>query len=283
MNEVKNTILEDYNTSVTENGALGYKTTGKNLLDLNFAVASLRNASEQEIYDRFKKAFYEDKKLAIKWAFFARDVRGGLGERRLFRTIMWFLAEETPDVVIKTIPLFAEYGRWDDLMELLRGPAPTEVREAIVAYISNQLYADAQNAIHNKPISLLAKWMPSENASSEETKALAKFFIRQLGMSAKDYRVILSSLRKYIDVVERKMSANDWAEIKYESVPSKANLNYKDAFMKHDEQRRKEYLEKLSKGETKINSSVLFPHEIVARYRENEYYRTVGQFDASLE
>lgn len=288
MDAVKDTILEDYNTSVTENGALGYSTTGKELLDLNFAVASLRNVSEDEIILRFKKAFYENKKLAIKWAFFARDVRGGLGERRLFRAIMCFLSNESPDAVIKTLPLFAEYGRWDDLIYLLKRNvllclSNSEVHNRIIELLTTQLVEDRVKYNNSKPISLLAKWMPSENASSEQTKKIASYIRKQLVLSSKEYRQMLSELRKYIDVTERKMSANEWGDIKYESVPSKANLNYKDAFMRHDEQRRKEYLEKLTKGETKINSSVLFPHEIVARYRNSGYYRTVGQFDASLE
>ena len=288
MDAVKDTILEDYNTSVTENGALGYATTGKELLDLNFAVASLRNVSEDEIILRFKKAFYENKKLAIKWAFFARDVRGGLGERRLFRIIMCFLSNESPDAVIKTLPLFAEYGRWDDLIYLLKRTVNSEVHNRIIELITIQLVEDRAKYNHSKPISLLAKWMPSENASSEQTKKIASYIRKQLMLSSKEYRQMLSELRKYIDVTERKMSANEWGEIKYESVPSKANLNYKDAFMRHDEQRRKEYLEKLTKGETKINSSVLFPHEIVKRYREmcgtKSYYDPhIKKLDTTLE
>ena len=82
MESVKDTMLDGANNiSVTENGAVGYRTTGRSLLDLNFAVASLRNASVKEIADRFTQAFFEDKVTAMKWLFFARDVRGGLGER----------------------------------------------------------------------------------------------------------------------------------------------------------------------------------------------------------
>lgn len=86
MDAMKNEMLENFNESVTENSAVGYRTTGKALLDINFAVASLRSANESEIVRRFQAAFLENKVLAMKWLFFARDVRGGLGERRLFRT-----------------------------------------------------------------------------------------------------------------------------------------------------------------------------------------------------
>ena len=106
MDAVRDNILENHNVSITENGAIGYETTGKNLLDLNFSVASLRNVSEVEIAERFYKAFLEDKNLAMRWLFFARDVRGGLGERRLFRSVIKALSTEEPEVVKAIIPLF---------------------------------------------------------------------------------------------------------------------------------------------------------------------------------
>lgn len=117
-------------------------------------------------------------------------------------------------------------------------------------------------------ISLLAKWMCSENASSKQTKKNAKILREGLGLSSKEYRKMLSEMRKYLDVVETKMSAKNWSEIKYEAVPSRANLIYNNAFLRNDEERRREYLGKLEKGETKINASTLFPHDIVHKYCE---------------
>ncbi len=97
---LESTLQGEFNVSVTENMALGYKTTGKSLLDLNFALASLRGRSEQEITDM------------------ARDVRGGLGERRLFRVIFEYLARNNEEVPVgKLIGLIPEYGRYDDLLK----------------------------------------------------------------------------------------------------------------------------------------------------------------------
>ena len=132
-----------------------------------------------------------------------------------------------------------------------------------------------KNYIMNS-ISLLAKWMKSENASSDETKRYAKILRDGLNLSPREYRKMLSNMRKYIDVVERKMSAKQWGEIDYEAVPSRANLIYNDAFLRNDEERRREYLGKLEKGEAKINAGVLFPHDIVHKYSR---YGT----DAALE
>ncbi len=127
-----------------------------------------------------------------------------------------------------------------------------------------------------KDVSLIGKWLPSENASSAETKALARKIRLALGMSARTYRKTLSDLRASIDIVEDMMSSGSWDQIRYNAVPSKANLIYRKAFLRNDYKRRVSFLEDLAKGKTTINASVLFPHEIVARY-------DLSAKDASLE
>lgn len=257
------TALGDLNKlGYTENGALGYKTTGCALLDLNFRVASFRSAPEEEIVNCFMKAYEEEKLLAIKWLFFSRDIRGGLGERRLFRTVLRHLAEEQPELVKKLLPLVAEYGRFDDLLLLLK----TACSEEVVFLIRMQVEADAKNMQKEKPISLLGKWLPSINTSSRETQQLGRRIAAGLGLTERDYRKMLSRFRKYIDVVERKMSGKQWGEIEYPRVPSRAALLYKDAFTRHDGERYGSYIKSVLKGEAKINAATLFPQDIVHQY-----------------
>ena len=280
MNAVKNTLNEDFNYSVTENGALGYRTTGKELVDLNFAVASMRSMSEGDIYNKFTKAYFEDKMMALRWLFFARDIHGGLGERRLFRVILKNMAKDDVDIVKNLAPLVSEYGRYDDLWCLFG----TDVDGVILDIIKKQLTDDIANMADNKHVSLLAKWLPSVNASSAKTKMDARYICKNLGMTEREYRKTLSSLRSYIDIVESKMSAKKWGDIKYETVPSRANLIYNGAFLRNDEERRREYLSKLEKGETKINAGTLFPHDIVHKYADTTGWRYgVGKYDATLE
>lgn len=266
MNAIQNTINDEKIT--TENGALGYRTTGKELLDLNFAVASLRNMSDEEVAQRFKKAFCEDNLLAMKWLFFARDVREGLGERRLFRVVLADLVKSNPEMVIPVINLIPEYGRYDDLWCLLDNG---NTADAVYRLVDDQLNRDMLNWHNGKPISLLAKWLPSINASSAKTKENGKQLCHALQMTERDYRKMLSKLRKHLDVVEVKMSDKNWSEIKYEAVPSRANLIYNNAFLRNDEERRRDFLGKLEKGETKINASTLFPHDIVHKYSIDNY------------
>lgn len=282
MNMLNDTLTNSAsNLQRTENGALGYRTTGKKLLDLNFSVSSLRKVSEDEIAARFLSACSEDLDTAIVWLFFARDVRGGMGERRLFRICMEALTREHPEKVRAVLRLIAEYGRWDDLLCLTN----TSVKNDVVKIIVDQLTDDMQRAEQGMPISLLAKWMPSENASSSKTKQMAQFYIGALKITAPQYRRMLSGLRKKIDVVERKMSANEWGEISYSAVPSRANLIYKDSFLKHDASRRLAYLEKLEKGEEKINAATLFPHDIVHKYSNqcNGWWNRTFKDDATVE
>lgn len=258
---------DQLNRSITENGAIGYKTTGKALLDLNFSVSSLRNLPDDQVIEKFMTAFDEDPELTVKWLFFARDVRQGMGERRLFRICFKHLCESEitdRDHYMKLISAIPMYGRFDDLFILLG----TNLQYMMFDLIQLQLQEDCDAYNENKPISLLAKWMPSINSSSAESRKIALKFVKKLGfINARAYRKMLSKLREHIDVVERKMSANEWSEIDYEHVPSKANLLYANAFARNDAERRSEYLSKLEKGEVKINSSTAYPYEIFYKAR----------------
>ena len=109
MQSLENHLNECNNRSVTENGAVGYKSTGKALLDLNFLTSSLRSANEQTIISKFDAALQENPELALKWLFFARDIRGGMGERRLFRVILRHLVDQCYMVVKPFLKLVPEY------------------------------------------------------------------------------------------------------------------------------------------------------------------------------
>ena len=136
-------------------------------------------------------------------------------------------------------------------------------------------------------ISLLGKWLKSENTSSKESKRIAKIIREGLGMTPCQYRKTLAKLRAHLDVVEVKTSSNRWGEINYEAVPSQANIKYSNAFMRHDETRRVEYLESLKNGDVKINAGVLQPHEIVKKYLTggNGFWlrQDVREYDEALE
>lgn len=280
LERMENVLNEDHNISVTENGAVGYKTTGTALLDFNFKVSSYRNKSEEEIIKDFMKVFYEDKLTATKFLFYIRDREEGLGERRLFRVIIKHLANTEPAIITSLIPVVAEYGRFDDLLELF----DTEFEFDVIYYFEKQITSDLKNKLDKKPISLLAKWLPSINASSKVQRERAKKIARGFEMTEKGYRSMLSDLRKYIDVTERKMCANEWDKIKYENVPSRANLNYNDAFLRHDEERRRAFLGQVEKGEKKIHAGKLYPHDIVHKYTDTRTWRSdLNPLDTTLE
>lgn len=264
----------------TENGAAGYATTGKALVDLNFSVASLRNASDDEIVRKFIPAFHEDRVLAMKWLFFLRDVRGGLGERRAFRVIMKYLATGYADMVGRMVEIMAEYGRFDDLLCLMGTP----VEEKVLSYIATQLKTDVENMLNKEGISLCAKWMPSINTSSEDSRAVAVKLKNYMGLTSKEYRKMLSGLREYLGVIEVAMSGNCWEEINYSAVPSKANVLYRNAFLNHDKERREAFLADVADNKVSMNAGVLMPHDIVARYVTRTGWRlNVNALDMSLE
>ena len=276
---LEQTLLTEKNVSITENGAIGYRTSGKALLDLNFVISSMRNMDKEEIKKLFIKAFYEDRELAIRWLFFASDVREGMGERRLFRILLEYLAEAHKEAVREIISLVPEYSRWDNLWCLLE----TELKDDVLKLVKEQLITDENSMVAETSASLLAKWMPSLNTSSEKSRSLAIKMAEGLGMSKAEYRKCLSSLRAYLKVVEVYMSRNAWEEIVYENVPSRANLIYKKAFIRHGREQRVQYLEQVKNGEKKINSKVLFPHDIVHMYTQYGWRKIKEGTDETLE
>lgn len=276
-------LKQENNYTLTENGAVALKSTNSALVDLFGQIGAMRKRPDADIESAFSKAFAEDKLLATKMAFYARNVRGGLGERRTARIIFKFLAKLHPDVMKKNIQFLPLFGRYDDLYEFVGTPVENDMWRLI----QEQWNLDIKNMKGNKPISLLAKWLKSVNTSSQESNKLGKLTAKNLGLSEKEYRKTLSVLRRYLDVTEVKMSHNQWSDINYAGVPSRAMSIYRNAFRRHDEERFNAYIESVSKGEAKINSSTLFPYDILEKMGLSTWhcinYLTVNHYDKVLE
>jgi hypothetical protein len=247
------------NFTTTEKGAKTNKSTLNYVLDFFGAAGAIRTRNDSDVISLFSKAFSQDRLLALKTLFYIRDVREGQGERKTFRTIVKWLAENYPDVVRSNLINIGFYGRYDDLYALVGTPLEKDVFSLIGA----QLKSDLKNMKAEESVSLLAKWLKSENTSSAESCALGRKTREALELSPKKYRKILSALRKYIDVLERKMCANEWSDIDFEKVPSKASLTYRKAFGKHDQERYAAYLKSVEKGDAKMNAAAVFPYEVL--------------------
>ena len=198
-------LKNEANRTLTENGAATHVTTGSHCLDLFATIGALRSSQEQEIISRFTRAFTEDPDLAMKTLFFARDVRGGLGERKVFRVCLNWLAHNAPASARKNIPYVAEFGRWDDLLSLMGTPCEGDALMCIKA----QLESDLNAMDMGDDVSLLAKWLPSVNASNAQTVAYAKRIARFLGMDDATYRKTLVKLRSHIRIIENSLRQKD--------------------------------------------------------------------------
>ena len=244
--------------TLTENGGRALFTTGDKLLNL-FAVLGALRTRPTDVIDKFDAAFRENADLATKMAFYGRDVRGGLGERAVGRLMIRELAIMNPAVVVANLKNVVEFGRWDDLFVLFDTPVETDMIE----FVKMQLVSDKRHMDKHENVSLLAKWMPSINASSEHTKALAHRFVKAFNTTPREYRKTLSALRKYIDVTEVKMSANKWTDIDYKAVPSNAMANYGSAFARHDYDGFSRYMDAVKSGDAKINAATLYPYNVI--------------------
>ena len=263
-----NYLKEETNLKRTENNGVTHKSSLSSTLDYFAQCGSLRNRSEEDIIDLFSKALGEDALLSMKLLFYTRGIRNcGLGERRTFQILIKYLANNHTEIMRKNIGIIPMFGRWDDLYALFDTPLEKDV----LALIKKQLVEDMAT---DKP-SLMAKWLKSENTSSKESVRLAIKTYKGLGITPRTYRRTLSQLRKKIDIVETKITKGDYESIDYSKLPSNAGLKYRSAFYEHDEERYSAFLQSLSKGEVKVNSSTLYPYQIVGKVLKGDSNRAL--------
>ena len=224
---------------VTENGMATNSSSLSACVDLFFNIGAMRGQDKKRLIATFSSAFNEDPKRAMKLLFWARDVRGGAGERQVFKDIITYLAAGHDLALKPNLHLIAEYGRWDDLLALtgtiLERDAFTLIQEALVA----------ENG-------LCAKWMPRKGIIANKLRNFMK-------MSPKEYRKTLVNLT---NVVETKMCAKDWDSIEFNKLPSVASARYQKAFWKNSPDGYGAYVESLVKGETTINAGAVYPYDI---------------------
>ncbi len=223
----------------TENGMKARASTANACVDLFFNVGAMRG---KNVVPAFTAAYVENQDLAARIALWARDVRGGAGERKVFRDILRELVLKDEDRAIALMRKIPEIGRWDDLLIFDKDSAAEAV-----AYTLIKDALDAGNG-------LCAKWMPRKG---EEAVRLRSF----LGWSPKFYRKRLVELTK---VVEQDMCANKWNEINFNHVPSVASARYKKAFARRSST-YKEWVEKLVKGDAtaKVNAGAVYPYDVL--------------------
>ena len=266
-------LKNEANLTFTENGAVTYASTGSECLDLFASIGALRHADDEEIISRFVRAFTEDRDKAMKLIFFARDIRGGLGERRVFRVIMNWLAANEPETVKKNIQYVAEFGRWDDLLCLMG----TACEKEMLAYIKNQFYTDIKAMEEGGEVSLLGKWLPSINTSSKEAVKQAKRIAKYFGMTEAAYRKTLSKLRARIRIIENNLREKDYT-FDYEKQTSRALFKYRKAFIRNDGERYQNFLHRAESGEAVLKADNVSPYELVGPFLTSGWYKDDGSY-----
>lgn len=241
-------------TAKTANGAASLHSSLNSCVDF-FSKSAACRGNEEKAVSLFKDAYKENRETALRTLFYTRDIRGGQGERDIFKACFLELEKIDRETARLNLAKLPEYGRWDDLF-MFKG---TSLEKDMVSVIINQL----ENDIASETPSLLAKWMSSANASSKETRKMGKFLAKSLGLSEREYRKFLSKLRSKISIVEQNLSQKDYDSIEYSKIPSKAGLKYRKAFARNDADRYGRFLSDVQNGKVKINTGVLYPYEII--------------------
>lgn len=289
--------MENLTFSLTENNDKALSTSGSACLD--FFTRITRNADMSDYLDSFCKAWQEDKEMAFQILMNMRDVRTGKGEKLIPQVILVHLKFNlAPNVYEDVLRKMVEYGYWKDLLKVLEiylrtnllsnkkyklTLCPIELQLfAEQLKIDSQILTDAEQTGDTKKaaISLCAKWSPSEGTHFNHHPMLfAQAIYKEMGLSAKEYRLCVGKLRRHLNVLESLMSSQRFDEIDFSKLPSVAMMKMKKAFMrdsnsdgKESDARKKlhlsysKYLEDLTKGKTKVNIKGIQPHELVDTY-----------------
>lgn len=286
--------MEEITTEkLTENMSPTYSSSLSKNLDMFALGGASRNREDREITNMFGEAYQEKKELALRNLVHLRNIRhGGLGERRAFRKSLDYLLNKTSvdreseQVVANLVGYLPDLGRWDDVVYVFANAQSKALKTAVARMIALQLVQDKDDASVGKEISLLSKWLPSVNTSSQETKKTARELVTYIygartNRNEKKYRKLLSYLRNHLNVLEVKMSSKKWNQIDYNKVPSVASVKYRTAFHRNDGNRYEEYLDGLATGESKVNASVTYPYQIVQAY--DRHYGRGEAIDRLLE
>ena len=260
MTDFSEAIKNTETISYTKNGAQTLQSSLNANVDLFFMIGASR---DKDITREFEKAFQEDSDIATRILLWARDVRGGAGERQTFRDLLQHLEKIHPATLTQLLPSIPALGRWDDLLHF----KTKDMKEQAYALISHALLKE-QNG-------LCAKWMPRQPTKTDTVAAELRNF---MGLNPKQYRNMLVSLT---NVVEQKMCAKEWDNIDFSKIPSVASARYIKAFEKNAQIQYQEYKEQLITGEAKINAGAIFPHNVLAAHRAGADSNVViAQWDA---
>lgn len=240
------TLFEAVNASATTaNGAVTNASSLNANVDLFFLAGASRG---KDITSTFVKAFVEDHEVATRVLMWARDARGGAGERATFRSLFGYLLKNNSDIASRVLAKAPELGRWDDVLVAFGSPIE---REAL------RMIAFALNEVKD---GLCAKWMPRQGPEANKIRSYMR-------LTPKQYRKLLVGLSS---TVEQKMCAQDWTGIVYPHVPSVAAGRYQKAFLKHDPVGYAGYKAKLETGEAKINASVAYPYDVIRSLKNGD-------------
>ena len=255
-------LKRTWNNAITNESTLNFN------LDMFAYSSRYYKQNYEKNKNRFKNALIENDNIALANLLYTLDIRNGKGERALFKSYFSALIEINKYYAIQILPYISELGRWDYVFEGIG----TEIEEAVYDFVRAYLMMDIENYNENKPISLLAKWLPSIKTHNKKNYFAIKL-AKKLNLTEKEYRKILSKLRDRLNIVEKHITNKEYEKINYISVPSKAMVKYRNLFFAKDEVRFKEFIEEL-KASKKPKYNNLFMNDFVKMYLDN--LRKVG-------
>lgn len=268
----------------TEKGALAYKSTGDELLDLFALIGGLGYSPTTDEIQNIKQLIKHCLSISVKdtitLLFYLRDRTNGIGYRDVFVDLLAYTLNtitsyghstddtDVADILVELVTAIPEYGRYDDIIKISRKVSTWKLREGIIRHIWDKFNEDyyfaclKNNDSVHRSVSLLGKWLPSINTSSKTTRNLARYLVNEFNkitiepINYKRYRKMCSVLRNAINIVEHDVTEKTYEKINYSAVPSVAMSKYSTAFTRNDAERFNEFITKVKQGTAKLNAKL---------------------------
>jgi len=275
------TVVSPATPVQTWNGAPSFQTTEDARLDLFFS-GMVRSCPSEKLISLLTKSWAQSPEDTIKLILHGRDIRTGKGEKEVALQSLLWLRKQKPLTYLFNLHSFLAVGCYKDLLKTVSTYLNTNSEPDLLNHVELQVFAedlekDCKTLQSNSEspekvtLSLASKWAPSERYHFDKkyqfAGKLAELLFPEQKDARKQYRLMLTRLRKHLNLVESQMCAGLWDQINFSHVPSRAHTLFKYSFAKHQKDRYIEYLQSVKSNRSKINSSGVHPHEIVQQLK----------------
>lgn len=247
MNDFLSSVMTSKGSAYTENGAISYASTGKELVDQFGKAASFRGRDFSVVSDDQKRLWAENADAALKFPFYLRLItreakmsdgtktekvqRGAGAKDEAFKRFVWIMKNH-PQEFYRNLYLIPIVGSWKDIWQILYYAEDfgiTADKEKFFEVIAEGIASESQVDLVKKYLPRIRSTKKCKTTWALCTNKYAKEFVAwantkvEGGFNVESYRHMKASGEAH--VFQKLMCSGRYNEINFKTIPGKALLN----------------------------------------------------------